>query len=68
MEVYVKVYLQKVTLPLHRVLALSKETLVKFTPEGESLKLDAFIRIKDIKEANASIHQGKFKLDIVYNS
>ena len=51
-----------------RVLGLSKETLLKFVLDGNNLKLDSWIKIKDLKEANASISQGKFKLDILCNS
>ncbi len=46
------------------MLALTKEFLLKFTPEANKLKLDYFVKIKDIKEANASINAGKYKLDI----
>lgn len=68
MEVHDKIYLQKVNCILFRVLGLSKETLLKFVLDGNNLKLDSWIKIKDLKEANASISQGKFKLDILCNS
>ena len=47
-----------------RVIALSKEHLLKFTQEDGKLKLTYFVKIKDIKEANATINNGRFKLDI----
>lgn len=43
---------------------MTKDFLLKFTPEANRLKLDYFVKIKDIKEANASINGGKYKLDI----
>ncbi len=46
------------------MLGLTKEHLLKFTVEASRLKLDYFVKIKDIKEANASINAGRYKLDI----
>ena len=37
---------------------------MKFTQEDGKLKLTYFVKIKDIKEANATINNGRFKLDI----
>lgn len=47
------------------MIGLTKETLLKFVNHDNKLKLEAAIKIKQIKEANASINSGKFKLDIV---
>ena len=47
---------------------MTKETLLKFVPEGVKLKLEASLKIKELREANAAINGGKFKLDIVSNS
>ena len=65
MEIYDKINNEKVILLEIRVIGLTKETFLKFTSEGEKLRLESYIRIKDIKEANASLNSGKFKLDIV---
>lgn len=39
---------------------------MKFNKDGDELKLHSAIKIKDIKEVNASVHHGKFKLEIHY--
>lgn len=67
MEVHDKVDLAQVVPPPRRVLGLTKETLLKFVPEAGKLKLEASLKIKELKEANAAISGGKFKLDIVSN-
>lgn len=46
------------------MIGLTKEHLLKFTPETNKLRLNACVRIKDIKEANATIVNGRYKLDI----
>lgn len=52
----------------NRVIALTKDFLLKFTPDSNKLRLDYFVKIKDIKEANATINAGKFKLEISVNN
>jgi len=49
-------------------LGLTKEYLLKFSANGNKLKLEKMMKIKDIKEVNADILHAKFKLDIVSNS
>jgi len=39
--------------------------LLKFALEDSKLRLISAISIKDLKEANAVINDGKFKLDII---
>jgi len=39
--------------------------LLKFALEDSKLRLISAINIKDLKEANAVIKDGKFKLDII---
>ena len=47
-------------------MGLTRENLLVFTrEEGNKLKLELSLKIKDLKEANASISGNKFKLDIV---
>ena len=47
-------------------MGLTRENLLVFTrEEGNKLKLELNLKIKDLKEANASIISNKFKLDIV---
>lgn len=64
MEVHDQVYLQQVRSAPFRVIGLTKDFLLKFLPEGNKLRLSYFVRIKDIKEANATITAGRFKLEI----
>jgi hypothetical protein len=52
----------------NRVLALTKDFLLKFAAESNKLRLEYFVRIKDIKEANATINAGRFKLEISVNA
>jgi len=40
---------------------------LKFSADGSKLTLENCLKIKDLKEANATINGGKFKLDIVCN-
>jgi hypothetical protein len=69
-EVPHQVHSQQVSLPPRRVLGLTKETLLVFAPEEQptSFKLEKALRIKNLKEANASISGQKFKLEITCTS
>jgi hypothetical protein len=52
-------------------LGITRENLLKFAPDiekPEKLRLEMVIKIKDVKEANANINGGRFKLDIVGNA
>lgn len=64
MEVHDQVYHQQVRHYSCRTLGLTKDHLLKLTPDNNKLRLDFSVKIKEIKEANATIHNGRFKLDI----